>query len=377
MRPRVFVSSVIKNFEQYREAARQGIEAAGGDPVLVNEDFPALATSSRNACLDGVDSCDIYIVVIGDRGGWMAPSGKLVVEEEYERARFRKMPVLAFIQNVKRDADGERLVGLLSDYVDGLFRMTFDTADDLRAKVEKAVAPHVRQHQKPQSDPAMIEKKLTQRFQLTNDTTLRFVLAPERDEEVQDVVSLDPGEFKQRILELGHARGVGLFSYEQGKTTNVEIDSLVVVQGGESRRNRGEPIVRLEISSGGIVTIDTNVTGRVNRGSQHGIYEGAVIVEADIISALQASMAFCNALFNELDPYKRHQRFMYNTALSGIGYRELVAEYREQSSFSMNMKDTGIVAAFDKPRLIIRDVLRSPEKEIEAALTMFRRRLKG
>jgi ABC-type branched-subunit amino acid transport system substrate-binding protein len=45
----VFVSSVIDGFQTFREAARAAIEAAGGEPVLVNEDFPSLAASSRNA----------------------------------------------------------------------------------------------------------------------------------------------------------------------------------------------------------------------------------------------------------------------------------------------------------------------------------------
>jgi hypothetical protein len=93
---RVFVSSVVDGFGQFREAARGAIVAAGGEPVLVNEDLPALATSSRNACLDVIDSCDYFVSIIGSRGGWTAPSGKLVVEEEYEHARARKMPVLAF-----------------------------------------------------------------------------------------------------------------------------------------------------------------------------------------------------------------------------------------------------------------------------------------
>lgn len=42
--PRVFVSSVVEGFEDYREAAREGIEAAGGEPVLVNEDRSCVGT---------------------------------------------------------------------------------------------------------------------------------------------------------------------------------------------------------------------------------------------------------------------------------------------------------------------------------------------
>ena len=81
MRPRVFVSSVMEGFEEFRLAAKNGIIAAGSEPLLI-EDFPALPISPRNACIDGVASCDIHIAIVGNRGGWVAPSGKLVVEEE-------------------------------------------------------------------------------------------------------------------------------------------------------------------------------------------------------------------------------------------------------------------------------------------------------
>ncbi|MDD5681315.1 MAG: DUF4062 domain-containing protein, partial [Candidatus Omnitrophica bacterium] len=126
MQPRVFVSSVIDGFTEYREAARRGIINAGGEPVLV-EDFPSLALSPRNVCLDGVVSCDVFVVIVGPRGGSVSPSGRLVVEEEYEEARRRKIHILAFIQNTKQDERAESLAGKLSDYVDGGFRQTFVT----------------------------------------------------------------------------------------------------------------------------------------------------------------------------------------------------------------------------------------------------------
>jgi hypothetical protein len=68
-RPRVFVSSVIEGFQAYRQAAARAVEAAGGEPVLVNEQFPSLAASSRNACLDAVESCDSFVLILGARGG--------------------------------------------------------------------------------------------------------------------------------------------------------------------------------------------------------------------------------------------------------------------------------------------------------------------
>lgn len=114
MKPRVFVSSVVEGFEEMRQAAHRGIVAGGGEPDLVNEDLPAQPESPRNACLDEIGSCDIFALVLGSRGGWTAPSGKLVVEEEYDHARSRGMPILVFLQEVDRDAKATILAERIS-----------------------------------------------------------------------------------------------------------------------------------------------------------------------------------------------------------------------------------------------------------------------
>src|SRR5947209_18011722 len=135
--PRVFVSSVMRDFGAFRFAARQGIIDAGLKPVLI-EDVPSLDASSRTACLDLVRSSDVYIVVIGDRPG-ASPLSKPVVEEEFDEARRRKLPRLMFLQNVERDAETEALAMRLSDYVSGRFRATFDTPEGLRVAIRNAL----------------------------------------------------------------------------------------------------------------------------------------------------------------------------------------------------------------------------------------------
>lgn len=64
---------------------------AGGEPVMA-EDWPSLSATPRNACLDAVDSSDIYVGMVGERGGSTAPSGKLVVEEEFEQSSSVESP---------------------------------------------------------------------------------------------------------------------------------------------------------------------------------------------------------------------------------------------------------------------------------------------
>ena len=140
MKLRVFVSSVIEGYERYREATKKGIISAGAEPVLV-EDFPSLAASSRNACLDGVVSCDVIVILIGSRGGWVAPSAKLVVEEEYEEAKRLSMPILAFLQNTDRDESATRLASLISDYIEGVFKKRFSNTNELEQQVESSLIP--------------------------------------------------------------------------------------------------------------------------------------------------------------------------------------------------------------------------------------------
>jgi hypothetical protein len=376
MPSRVFVSSVIEGFSEYRAAARQGIEASNATAVLVNEDFPALAVSSRNACLDAVDSCDIYIAIVGERGGWRTPSGRLVVEEEYERARQRKMPILAFIQRVPHDEDARRLVERLSNYVDGTFRRTFTTPHELRREIESALVGRPNQYMVSKHDAAVIQDRLKAPCGFRSEAGLRFVLAPERSEELLDIVALDSQDFKQGVFELGHDSRVRLLSFERPKELIVNLESVIIEQSDSAKISNSEE-VRLEITTRGIITIDANVTGRVTRGQPYDLFDGFSIVEGDIVTVLRSSFAFCSELFARQDPYKRHERFFYNVSLSGIGYRKLVADPDPKRSITFEIDRKEAVPAFDAPRLISRSDLEAADGEIGRVLTLFRRRLTG
>src|SRR5450631_2251096 len=267
-RPRVFVSSVIEGFADYRTAARKGIEAAGGTPVMVNEDLPSQITSSRNACLTAIESSDYVLSIVGKRGGWTTPSGRLVVEEEFEHARVHNRPVLAFVQDTPRDADAEHFVRRLSDYVDGMFRTKFQTPTDLEEQVERAV-----QERLANVSPRNVEgRDLSSYFEAERHssgaaTMLRLVLEPERQEEVIDPVKIASPEFKERLLEIGHNKAVRLFSYSRGTRAEMEGAALVIEQDDRKNgRHRADEYVRLELAESGRIVLDGNVTGRATSG---------------------------------------------------------------------------------------------------------------
>jgi hypothetical protein len=379
-RTRVFVSSVIEGFLEYRQAARSGIEQAGGDPVLVNEDFPSQANSSRNTCLDAIDSCDVFLLVLGARGGWKTPSGRLVVEEEFEHARARKLPVLVFLEDVPRDAEAQRFAKGLSDYVDGNFRLKFSDASELQKQVEHSVRAIVDTRNNRPMDHDPIAAHLLKPHRFSDQTCLRFAIAPERVEEVFDPLDLASPDFAERMMEIGHHRDVRLFGYTYAKEApRLEQDWLIIEQRLGDNWSEGRQGVRLALGENGIILLDTNATGRTKRSNS---FDLADIMTASIESLealLAASFRFAQAVYDDKDPYKRHQRFYWNGVLSGMGNRSLVRNpVSQQHSYPMNMRDKdGPTRAFAASRLIGRADLAQPGKEIERAILYWEREAKG
>jgi len=378
LRPRVFVSSVSDGFTEFREAARRGIEAAGGEPILF-EDFPSLPVSSRTACLDGVQSSDVFVLIVGERGGFTTAAGRLVVEEEWEEAKRCKLPVLVFLQDRNRDADASRLASALTDYSSGMFRTTFSTPDELATAVGSALRPVLEQAKKPHMNPSVIEEKLQDLLVVRDQAVLRMVVSPERADEIIDPGSLDAPELKNAILALAHSTEVGLMSYERGKSTVVGVDELVILQGSEGVSWRdGIDEVRLEVSTQGVLVIDSNVTGRCAENSpSDSIGDIFTVSEEEIALATAKALLFTKAFFDSRDEWRRYQRLLYNAALSGLGHRSLISGKPAGGSYPMGRHDDAIIPAFSQPRLITRGQLEDAVPESEAVVSMFRRRLKS
>jgi len=104
---------------------------------------------------------------------------------------------------------------------------------------------------------------------------------------------------------------------------------------------------------------------------------------ADIMTAsiesvealLAASFRFTQALYDDKDPYKRHQRFYWNGVLSGMGNRSLVRNpVSQEHSYRVNMGNRDeAIPAFPSSRLIARADLAQPGKEIERAILYWER----
>jgi hypothetical protein len=147
----VFVSSVIEGYQDCRQAAKDALDylrkTHGWDleTIMAEVDFPSMTSSSQASCLQAVTNSDLYVILLGSRYGWVNPkSGLSATHEEYRTAVATGKPILAFVEAVKRESIQQEFVNEVSDYVEGVFRRSFENVDGLRAAVEHSVHHFIR-----------------------------------------------------------------------------------------------------------------------------------------------------------------------------------------------------------------------------------------
>jgi len=135
---KVFISSVVRGFEAYRAAARKAVGLLQHQPIMC-EDFGARPDSSQVACMTEVDQADVVVLILGADFGFKTASGESVTQQEFRRARAGGKRVLAFLQDVPVEGPQEAFRWEVSDYVDGLFRVTFTNEHELSDAIVHAL----------------------------------------------------------------------------------------------------------------------------------------------------------------------------------------------------------------------------------------------
>jgi hypothetical protein len=136
----VFVSSVQKGLEIERLAVKHTVDA---DPFLaahceavLYELKSAAPAKAFEGALECLDSCQIYLLILGDQYGSLA--GDLsITHHEYRRAKERKLPILAFIRGEQALTDGTALHRELKD--DGFKYKRFQNNVELQKEVRSAL----------------------------------------------------------------------------------------------------------------------------------------------------------------------------------------------------------------------------------------------
>lgn len=102
-RKQIYVSSTFSDLDQHRAYLKLALEKAGYD-VECMERYPAFDERPADKCLADVAACDIYVVLVALRYGYVPkddnPEGKSITEMEYDKALEIGRPKLAFMLDV-------------------------------------------------------------------------------------------------------------------------------------------------------------------------------------------------------------------------------------------------------------------------------------
>ena len=323
--PRVFVSSVMSGYEEYRQAARAGIRQAGCDPVLA-EDFAAQGTSSRNACLDGVQSADALVLLLGPQYGWVAPSGHSATEEEYREASRRHMPILVFVQDgISTEPGQQAFIAKVENYIHGHFRKSFRSSEQLKQLVKDAVMERDLSAVSDSLDGAegRIHEALNRKPPANEyNVWMKTAWTTLRNEEVVDPLELTDDRFRHQVLRLGHDCEPPLFKYERPKQPEASASRFSIIQGALRGAMADEDTTVVAIHADGTLTVLQDVTG--DRSGQDTNLNIVTMHRLDpnvVRDRLERAWSFVAAWWNEHDRFLRHDSLLYNIGLYEIGHR--------------------------------------------------------
>jgi CheY-like chemotaxis protein len=148
-RTKVFVSSTMRDLEAERQVAKQAIQDLSPQYLVeMAEDWHAHTGSPQSICQDAVRECDIFVLIVGNRGGDpVAPGGISPVEDEYNTARDHCKPILVFVKKVpEREPRMEAFLVRIGAYEHGHLLKYFDNLSVLRVEVQGALQAHSRNH---------------------------------------------------------------------------------------------------------------------------------------------------------------------------------------------------------------------------------------
>jgi hypothetical protein len=94
----VFLSSVARGLEEYREAVYRAVEGLDGYHCVRMEDFGARPEDPVSVCSTRASSCDVFVGIVGQRYGSSPPGDdRSITEIEFEAARAAGVPRLVFL----------------------------------------------------------------------------------------------------------------------------------------------------------------------------------------------------------------------------------------------------------------------------------------
>ena len=287
---KVFISSVIYGYEDYRDGVAEIIEGLGYDAIR-SEDFPAQPNTPQQACLQAVRESDVMVLLLGAKYGTTQPSGLSATQEEYEEAERVDKFVLVFIES-NTDLD-QRQKQFIDDNVkswnSGKMLNYFSNLTDLKYKVMRSLHRLALDNSGPVDSDSLtkrIENLIEGDFTHWDGPLLLFSLAGSPKNQIIRPAMLNDYNFQQRIEQ--YAKEEEYSVLERNKKTEIDIrNTHLILQ---------QSFANIKISQDGEIVIQKKLIKKLDH--RDGL---PVIIEERVSEHILGILQFCANMLDEID----------------------------------------------------------------------------
>jgi len=288
---KVFVSSVVTGFEEYRAAVRAAVDVLRHETILA-ERYPAMAGSPQQACLQGVRDADVTVVVLGARYGQLQPSGMSATHEEFLEAHGRGVAIVLVQEGIDLEPEQAALIKQVKTWTGSLIE-TFMTPEQLKDATIRALNRfEVSRSQSRVDEEDLLQKalRLIPSSGSGASPAIAVAIVPGPEGQLIRPAQLDSfGEQVRREVLTGEE---ALFDPALATRLDVREDRVIVVQ------DQRPAMVAID-ASGAFAAIQPAL-------GQRGLHSGVLaIIEEDIQDRIQNAIGLANRLLDQLDPVRR------------------------------------------------------------------------
>jgi hypothetical protein len=325
---RVFVSSLIGGFEAERGAVLSAITTLRHEPVMA-EDFGAQPNSPQVACMQGLRSADLVILVLGERYGTPQASGLSATHEEYREAQGTK-PIIAFVQaGLDPEPAQVAFIEEVQGWEGGLFRESFTDPGNLATLVTRALHDFELTSARTPVDGQDLQRiaadgmPVQERGYYTTGGPFlcaSFGMGPRQ--QILRAARIEDQEFADDLQQMAQFGQPRLFDASGSTARAIENDALLLSQDSGSR---------LRLNEGGDLLLQVTLGSRDRQSRMSGL---PAIIEEDVTTALKACLQFANDVLEKIDATQRLSHLGVAVGIrggEGSGWRTR-AEHRANSS---------------------------------------------
>jgi len=157
-RYQVFISSTFVDLEDERKEVMEAIINLKCFPAGM-EMFPASDTEQFDYIKSIIDESDYYVIIVAGKYGSVADDGISYTEKEFDYAKDKGIPILAFVKKdietipgnkIETDGDGKKKLDLFRKKIlTGRVAKFWDTADELKYKIHNSLSNEFKIHPRP------------------------------------------------------------------------------------------------------------------------------------------------------------------------------------------------------------------------------------